>query len=209
MATRATLTETLEVEGLFTEFFDNSNVGLAVFDQHLCYSAVNDHLASMHGVSPECHIGKHVREILGAVATQVEAALNRVFATGSPIINRPISGHLPTKPGDGHWIDNIFPLADPNGRITRVGVIVLELPWNTQLVSAMGPAPAAGTVLRSWKDIAGYLGSCVKTVQRWEQAYGLPVRRLNPHKGAVVYALRSEVDDWLLNRSTHAKTSVP
>lgn len=48
-------------------------------------------------------------------------------------------------------------------------------------------------ILHGWKDIAKYLGSGVRTVQRWEKL-GLPVRR--PTAGAVV-AITKEIDVWV------------
>jgi len=50
--------------------------------------------------------------------------------------------------------------------------------------------------LDSWKEIAAYLKRDVRTVRRWEQNQGLPVRRHQHQKGASVYAYRSEVDAW-------------
>jgi hypothetical protein len=56
-------------------------------------------------------------------------------------------------------------------------------------------------VLSSWKDIARYVGKGVRTVQRWEHHYGLPVRRPNgaSHKSAVLLE-RSDLDAWLATR---------
>jgi len=51
--------------------------------------------------------------------------------------------------------------------------------------------------LDSWKAIADYLGRDVRTLQRWE-ALGLPVRRLPGGRGHSVFALRREVDTWML-----------
>lgn len=58
-----------------------------------------------------------------------------------------------------------------------------------------GETPA---VLTCWKDIAHYLGKGVRTVQRWEQEFGLPVRRPNgiDHKSPVA-AHPSDLDTWL------------
>jgi hypothetical protein len=56
-------------------------------------------------------------------------------------------------------------------------------------------------VLRSWKEIANYVGACVKTVQRCEQHYNVPIRRLERRKGAVVFALKAEVDSWIRMRT--------
>lgn len=57
-------------------------------------------------------------------------------------------------------------------------------------------------VLTSWKEIASYVNRSVRTVQRWEEAFGFPVRRLHGDEGSV-YALKEEVDTWL--RSAYAE----
>ena len=56
-------------------------------------------------------------------------------------------------------------------------------------------------VLTCWKDIAQYLGKGVRTVQRWEQEFGLPVRRPNgiDHKSPVA-ANPGDLDAWLRTR---------
>jgi hypothetical protein len=52
-------------------------------------------------------------------------------------------------------------------------------------------------LLTSWKEIASYLGKGVRTVQRWEQQFGLPVRRPNEKVRGIVHATRHELDRWL------------
>jgi hypothetical protein len=52
-------------------------------------------------------------------------------------------------------------------------------------------------LLTSWKEIALYLGKGVRTVQRWEQQFALPVRRPNEKAKGIVHATRSELDAWL------------
>lgn len=56
-------------------------------------------------------------------------------------------------------------------------------------------------VLGCWKEIAQYLGKGVRTAQRWEQEFGLPVRRPDgaTHKSAVVASSR-DIDVWLHQR---------
>jgi hypothetical protein len=53
-------------------------------------------------------------------------------------------------------------------------------------------------ILTCWKDIARYLGKGVRTVQRWERDFGLPVRRPNgaDHKSAVA-AYTVDLNAWL------------
>ena len=59
--------------------------------------------------------------------------------------------------------------------------------------------------LGSWKAIAAYLDSSVRTVRRWERAEGLPVHRHMHHKLGRVFALRSELDAWRKTRSRGPK----
>jgi hypothetical protein len=52
--------------------------------------------------------------------------------------------------------------------------------------------------LQSWKEIADYLNRGVRTVQRWEQGFGLPVHRPAGRDRSSVLALPEELDDWML-----------
>jgi hypothetical protein len=54
-------------------------------------------------------------------------------------------------------------------------------------------------LLTSWKEIALHLGKGVRTVQRWEQELGLPVRR-PAHSRHIVLAVPSELDEWVKNQ---------
>lgn len=54
-----------------------------------------------------------------------------------------------------------------------------------------------GEVLNSWKEIAAYMGRGVRTVQRWEQELGLPVRRPRGKERSAVIALKMDLDKWL------------
>ena len=54
--------------------------------------------------------------------------------------------------------------------------------------------------LSSWKEIAVYLHTSVRTVERWERLESLPVHRHEHSKSGRVYALKSELDSWTLDR---------
>lgn len=51
--------------------------------------------------------------------------------------------------------------------------------------------------LNGWKDIAGYLGKGVRTVQRYEREFGLPVRRPAGKTRGSVVATQAELDGWV------------
>jgi predicted DNA-binding transcriptional regulator AlpA len=63
-------------------------------------------------------------------------------------------------------------------------------------------------ILNSWKEISQYLGRGVRTVQRWERDFALPVRRPAGHVKSSVIALRSDIDQWLASRSARMEDAV-
>ena len=67
--------------------------------------------------------------------------------------------------------------------------------------------PATDDRLDSWKEIASYLKKGVRTVQRWEQNEGLPVRRLSADRRGMVFAYRSEIDAWWTSRGASLSDS--
>jgi len=74
--------------------------------------------------------------------------------------------------------------------------------------AAAGPLPkppANEPRLESWGEIAAYLRRDIRTVQRWERLYSLPVRRLVIGKQGQVYAYRSELDAWVQKRQPVAE----
>jgi hypothetical protein len=52
-------------------------------------------------------------------------------------------------------------------------------------------------ILHCWKDIATYLAAGVRTVQRWESEFHLPVHRPRGTKRSAVLAFSSEIDAWI------------
>ena len=55
----------------------------------------------------------------------------------------------------------------------------------------------ASKMLSGWKNIATYLGVGVRTVQRYEQEHGLPVRRPAGRRRGGVMATTFELDAWV------------
>lgn len=52
-------------------------------------------------------------------------------------------------------------------------------------------------VLSSWKEISAYLGRGIRTVQRYEAQFGLPIHRPVALERGYVFAFSDELDDWL------------
>jgi hypothetical protein len=71
---------------------------------------------------------------------------------------------------------------------------------NTSNVRVNRDSDAMG-ILTSWKEIANYLNCGVRTVQRWEEQFKLPVRRPAGKGRSSVVAFKSEIDLWLRSDS--------
>ncbi|MGA7521578.1 MAG: hypothetical protein WBW84_03795 [Acidobacteriaceae bacterium] len=64
----------------------------------------------------------------------------------------------------------------------------------------LGNSTNRPAVLTSWKDIAQYMGKGVRTVQRWEQDFALPVRRPQGSNKKAILARPSDLDAWVALR---------
>jgi hypothetical protein len=60
-------------------------------------------------------------------------------------------------------------------------------------------APKA-RLLTGWKEIARYMGKGVRTIQRWERDFGLPVRRPLSGNRRPVLARPGDLDRWVAIR---------
>lgn len=108
-------------------FFSNATAGLALFDRNLRYVQINDTLAKMNGVAAVEHLGKTPRQILPEIGSTLEVVLRGVLTTGEPVLNAEVAGETPRKPGVRcYWMVSYFPIGVTDGRMTGVGVIVVE-----------------------------------------------------------------------------------
>ena len=72
--------------------------------------------------------------------------------------------------------------------------------------------PRAGDAsrqLHGWKDISAYFGRSVRTVQRWEHDFGLPIRRFGMGRAEVVHAYVEELERWRATAEAEAARKVP
>ncbi|MGA2068956.1 MAG: PAS domain-containing protein [Thermoguttaceae bacterium] len=108
-------------------FFRGATAGLAMLDKDLRYMQINGTLAEMNGIPVEQHIGRTVREVVPRIAAAVEPILQKVFATGEPVLNVEVSGETRSQPGiQRHWTETFFPITGADGRPNAVGAIVVE-----------------------------------------------------------------------------------
>ena len=126
-----------EWEQLLNPFVHSSHVGLCILDADFRFLAINNTLAGINGMPARAHLGKSVREVLGDFAELVEPLLERVLATGQPSLEQELSGMLPGRTELGHWIGHYLPIKNDAGKVTRIGVSVIEITERKKLDASL------------------------------------------------------------------------
>ena len=128
-------------------FFTSAPAGMVLLDKELRYVQINETVARVNGVAMADHLGKTVREVLPKLAPVAEPLLQKVLATGEPLLNIELSGETPSQPGvTRHWLESFFPIHGKLGSPDGVGAIFVEiserkqaeqeLQWKTALLEA-------------------------------------------------------------------------
>ena len=111
---------------LLDAFSKTSTVCFGICDTQFRFQAVNSALAALNGIPAEAHLGRTIRDVLGEVATTIEPVFERVLVTGTAVLKK-ISGKLPSRQGETHWIANYFPVKDSANRVKQLGGIVVDV----------------------------------------------------------------------------------
>ncbi|NTU84022.1 MAG: response regulator [Chloroflexales bacterium] len=111
-----------------TTLIANAPIGIAFLDTELRYLQVNAVLATLNCHAPEAHIGRHISEVIPAIAPQVEAICRQVLVSGEPVLDREDIGAAVIYTGVQRvWLSSYFPVRGPDGAILGVGTLVNEI----------------------------------------------------------------------------------
>ncbi len=114
--------------GELEAIYRTAPVGLAVLDRELRFVHINDRVVQMDGLSVEDHIGRHVRDVLPAMADEAERIFKAVIRTGKPILAVEITGAAPNQAGPARtWVASWHPLLDSEGKPAGVNVVAEEI----------------------------------------------------------------------------------
>jgi PAS domain S-box-containing protein len=118
-----------ESEAQLSAYFSASPTGMGMVDPQLRYLKVNERLADITGLPVEEHYGKTIREIVPQLADILEPLYQRVFATGTPILDFELSGETDASPGElRDWQVSYFPLMmGEEAKPKAVGTVVTEI----------------------------------------------------------------------------------
>ncbi|MFN8543487.1 MAG: ATP-binding protein [Candidatus Binatia bacterium] len=103
-------------------------VGMAFFDSELRYVFANEALARLDGRPVEGHAGRLVSELIPDLWPTVGPILERVLATGEPVLNLELQHAWPVAPDERRAaIASFFPAKRPDGSVLGVGTVVTDI----------------------------------------------------------------------------------
>ncbi|PYX63578.1 MAG: hypothetical protein DMG78_31520, partial [Acidobacteria bacterium] len=111
---------------LIAAIFDAEMLGIAIFDNQHRFLAVNETLASLHGIPAQDHVGRTLREVFPQASPRAESLIDQVFHTGESIPSAEITAQVPTRNEMGHWLVNFVPIKNENNQVSGVSSIAIE-----------------------------------------------------------------------------------
>ncbi|QKW23477.1 SpoIIE family protein phosphatase [Kitasatospora sp. NA04385] len=132
-------------------FFDQSPIGLAVYDTELRFVRLNEALARINGLSAEEHLGRRISAVLpGINAHEIENVMRQVIATGKPVVDARSHGRVPGDPRrDRAWSASYFRLEDSTGKVLGVSSSIIDVTERFQAEARASRAQERLTLLAS------------------------------------------------------------
>jgi formate hydrogenlyase transcriptional activator len=122
-------------ERLFAAY--SATAGLCILDSEHRYLWINGTLAKLHGVTAADHLGKTPVEVVSELAAIMEPHLCHAFSTGEPVLNVEVSFAQSSDGDPVHWLQHYFPIRAGGGKVTRVGIVAIEITEQKKLEKAV------------------------------------------------------------------------
>lgn len=134
--TRRATYDLSNADQLMAAIFEAETLSIAIFDNQHRFIAVNETLASRHGIPAKDHLGKTLREVFPQVPKRAEFLIDQVFDTGNPVLNAGITAQVPTRNEPGHWIVNFLPIKNER-EVSQVATIAIEATLQVMLAECL------------------------------------------------------------------------
>ena len=109
-------------------FFNNSPVGLGIWNSDFQYVYLNEVLQKMNGPSIEDHIGKSVTEILPEADKIIVPLFKEILQSGKSFLNIELKGEVPSAPGEvRHFLASYFPISGLSQKPELIGAIIVDI----------------------------------------------------------------------------------
>jgi PAS domain S-box-containing protein len=179
--------------------FEQSPLGLAIFDRDLRYVRVNATLARMNGLPAEAHLGRTAGEALPQLAAdEVMAVQRQVLASGEPVIDVTINSANPGEPG--YRSVSYSRLHDRSGRILGLTGMIMDV---TDRYRAVARVESARQRLALLNEVGSRIGDLLDGELIAQELADALVPRLGDHSGVAL--LEAVLDGAELPRHPHSR----
>ena len=139
--------------------FEQSDVGVGIWDREMRFARVNPALAAMNGVSAEQSVGRHLSEVLPELGPHLEELFLEVLESRTAAAGLEITGETPAAPGqERHWLASYYPLLDEDGGVLGVGAVIIDITERRAAQAALEKRERASEfLLESGSVLAGSL----------------------------------------------------
>ncbi len=123
--TRGQLLEQLQE---MDQLYEMAPVGLELLDRDLRIVRMNARLATIDGISVAAALGRTIAEVVPQLAANIAVVVERVFASGEPILEVPMQGTTPASRTDlRDWLVSYYPVKSSDGATRYVGAVVQDI----------------------------------------------------------------------------------
>ena len=179
--------------------FEQSPLGIAVFDRELRYVRVNETLARMNGLEVAEHLGRTTGETLPeGSADEVTAIQRQVLATGEPVIDLTVSAPNPRR--GGFRSISYSRLEDRAGRVLGVTGMIMDV---TDRYRAVAKVEHARRRLALLNELGTRIGDLLDAGRIAEELAAALVPALSDYAGVVLLQAVADGDD--LPRHAHTR----
>jgi PAS domain S-box-containing protein len=121
------VTDRRRAEDTLTAIIEHAPLGFGQFDTDLRFVRINEELAAMNGLPPADHIGRTPMSLFPDLPTDAYLPAFAAALDGRAA-EFELAGSTHAEPGEQRWwLERVYPLIDREGRITGVGVFVLDI----------------------------------------------------------------------------------
>ena len=171
--------------------FEQSPLGIAVFDRQLRYVGLNETLARMNGLPVEEHLGRTAGETLPEQAADEIAAIQRqVMATGEPVVDLTVAG--PHSDRHGFRSVSYARLHDRAGKVIGITGMIMDV---TDRYRAVAKVEQARRRLALLNELGTRIGDLLDAERIAQELADALVPTLADYAGVVLLPAVANGDD--------------
>lgn len=172
--------------------FEQSPLGIAVLDTQLRYTAVNQTLAEMNGISAEEHVGRTSGETMPErAADEITVIQRQVLATGEPVIDVTLASPVNARTGGFRSI-SYSRLTDRGGKVLGISGTVMDVTDRYRAISKVEHARRRLALLNEFGSRVGDLLDASRIAQ---ELASTAVPRLADFASAILLQAVAHGDD--------------